>query len=404
MNRLQRLTKDEAGMSYVFVGLGLMALMSATMLAIDVGMLMTARSQAQNSADAAALAGAVSLAFDSWDDRSATGPAVTNAITYGKQNLVQPNPKMGESGEVSITPADIEFPIDPVSGEANRVQATVWRAGGHAGTKPVDTLVARYFGINTVNIGATATAEAAPANAMTCVKPFTIPDKWREVQDPAWDVNDTFTRYYETGSKKGQVIPNPDVYVPAYDGTGRVNPDYTGYNNEANRGMRMTLHAQIGDNIAPSLFFSLAMTDDTGGSDYAWNIANCNHNIYHWNDPLVQEPGAKEGPTISGIEELIAKDPGAYWDDTSNTVKGSTFGTRQSPRIFPIPLFDPDYYQGGKTTGRVATLKVANWIGYFVEYIGGTTIYGRIIPIAGIRDKYGVSGNPSFPRAIRLVK
>ena len=56
MMRLQRLKKDEAGMSYVFVGLGLMALMSATMLAFDVGMLMTARSQAQNSADAAALA------------------------------------------------------------------------------------------------------------------------------------------------------------------------------------------------------------------------------------------------------------------------------------------------------------------------------------------------------------
>ena len=145
MMRLQRLKKDEAGMSYVFVGLGLMALMSATMLAIDVGMLMTARSQAQNSADAAALAGAISLAFDSWDDRTPTGPAVTNAITYGKQNQVQ-------KGEVSITPADIEFPIDPVSGEANRVQATVWRAGCHAGTKPVDTLIARYFGVCTVNI------------------------------------------------------------------------------------------------------------------------------------------------------------------------------------------------------------------------------------------------------------
>jgi hypothetical protein len=398
MMRLQRLKKDEAGMSYVFVGLGLMALMSATMLAIDVGMLMTARSQAQNSADAAALAGAISLAFDSWDDRTPTGPAVTNAITYGKQNQVQ-------KGEVSITPADIEFPIDPVTGEANRVQATVWRAGGHAGTKPVDTLIARYFGVSTVNIGATATAEASPANAMTCVKPFTIPDRWREVQTPDFDPGDTFTRYYETGAKKGTVIPTPDVYIPAYDPvTKKVNPDYTGYNTEANRGLRMVLHASTGSQIEPSMFYSLAMTDDTGGSDYAWNIANCNHSIYHWGDPLVQEPGAMSGPTISGIEELIAKDPGAYWDDATKSVKGSAFGDRQSPRIFPIPLFDPDYYQGGKTTGRVASLKTANWIGYFVEYVGGTSIYGRVIPIAGIRDKYGVSGSPAFPRAIRLVK
>jgi hypothetical protein len=404
MNRLQRLKKDEAGMSYVFIGLGLMALLSATMLAIDVGMLMTARSQAQNSADSAALAGAISLAFDSWDDRTPSGPAVTNAIKYGKQNLVQPNPATGESGEVSITPADIAFPIDPVTGEANRVQATVWRANGHAGTKPVPTLVAKYFNLSTVDIGATATAEASPANAMTCVKPFTIPDKWREVQTPDWDTGDSFSRYYETGVKKGQLIPTPDVYVPAYDANGKPNPDYTGYNTEANRGIRMTLHASNGANIAPSMYYSLAMTGDTGGDDYEWNIANCNKTIYHWNDALVQEPGAKEGPTISGIEELIAKDPGAYWDDATKTVKGSAYGDRQSPRIFPIPLFDPDYYQAGQTNGRVASLRTANWIGYFVEYVGGTTIYGRIIPIAGIRDKYGVSGSPAFPRAIRLVK
>ena len=394
MNRLQRLKKDESGMSYVFIGMGLMALLSASMLAIDVGMLMTARSEAQNSADAAALSGAVSLAFDSWTDRTATGPAVTNAIRGGKENKVMKE-------EVAVGPGDVEFPLDP-AGEANRVRVTVYRNTAHG--NPVPTLIARYFGVQTANIAAIATAEASPANAMTCVKPFTIPDKWREVQTPGWDVDDTFTRYYETGARKGQVLPTPDVYVPAYDGTGKVNPDYTGYNTEANRGLRMTLHASNGANIAPSLFYSLAMTDDTGGSDYEWNIANCNQKIYHWNDPLVQEPGAMSGPTISGIEQLIAKDPGAYWETGCNCVRGSAYGDRQSPRVFPIPLFDPDYYQGGKTTGRPASLRTANWIGYFVEYIGGTTIYGRIIPIAGIRDKYGPTGSPNFPRAIRLVQ
>jgi hypothetical protein len=168
--------------------------------------------------------------------------------------------------------------------------------------------------------------------------------------------------------------------------------------------MRMTLHAGQGSQISPSLYFSLAMTDDTGGQDYRWNIANCNHSIYHWGDPLVSEPGDKSGPTIQGIQELIDRDPGAYWDTGCNCVKGSAYGDRQSPRIFPIPLFDPDYYDYGHQTGRVASLITANWIGYFVEYIGGTTIYGRIIPIAGIRDKSGKAGIPSFPRAIRLVQ
>ena len=67
-------------MSYVFVGLGFMAFLSASMLAIDVGMLMTSRNQAQNSADAGALAGATALVFDSFTDGAPTGPVVTSAL------------------------------------------------------------------------------------------------------------------------------------------------------------------------------------------------------------------------------------------------------------------------------------------------------------------------------------
>src|SRR5881296_3142011 len=95
--RLRRLAHDDDGFSLVFVGLGFMAFLGASMLAIDVGMLMTARNQAQNSADAGALAGATALVFNNWDDRSATGPAVTNAI-----GTAQANPVMG--AQVSVTP------------------------------------------------------------------------------------------------------------------------------------------------------------------------------------------------------------------------------------------------------------------------------------------------------------
>ncbi len=75
----RRLRHNEQGMSLVFVGLGFMAFLAATTLAIDVGMFMTARSQAQNSADAGALAGATALVKDNYDDRTADGPAVQNA-------------------------------------------------------------------------------------------------------------------------------------------------------------------------------------------------------------------------------------------------------------------------------------------------------------------------------------
>ena len=397
-SRLRKLARDQSGFSLVFVGFGCMAFVAASMLAIDVGMLMTARSQAQNAADAGALAGATALAFESWTDRSPSGPAVTSAIATSKANQVM-------SGDVDVTAADVEFLNDP-AGSNNRVRVTVYRDASRG--NPVSTLIAKYFGIKTAGVRAVAMAEASPANSMTCVKPFTIPDRWIE-KNPvttAWSPDETFLRY----GKKGVLLSPADVYEPAYmypnaQDWGPANPAYSGYNMEQNRGMKLVLRAARGNEINPSFYFSLAMTDDTGGQDYRWNIANCNRSIYSWNDPLIQEPGAMEGPTIQGIEELIARDPGAVWNTSTNNVDNSAFGDRQSPRVFPIPLYDPDYYNSGKEIGRVATLRVANWIGFFVEYIGnGSEIHGRVIPIGGIRNRTLTNGTDAFPKAIRLVQ
>src|ERR671920_1482667 len=112
---------------------------------IDVGMVMTARSQAQNSADAGALAGATALVYDDFNNRTPTGPAVTSAIAASLANKV-----MG--GPVTVTPPDVTFPTNPTTGVANRVQVTVFRQ--------VNTLIAKYFQIETADIRAVATAEA----------------------------------------------------------------------------------------------------------------------------------------------------------------------------------------------------------------------------------------------------
>ncbi len=385
MKRTQRLRSDQSGMTFVFIGLGMMAFISASMLAIDVGMLMTARNQAQNSADAGALAGATALLYDNYDDRSANGPAVTNAIAAAGANQVM-------SGVVSVTPDDVEFLNDAAS-EPNRVKVSVRRTAGRG--NPVATLIARYFGMATADIGATATAEVAPANAMTCVKPFTIPDRWTERQTPPWDGNDT----YDAFDNRGRPLANPDIYIPADQ------PGYTGYNQESSRGQRLEIRAATGNNITVSFYFSLALGKPvvTGGAAYDWNIANCNTTNYYWGDLLTQEPGAMAGPTIQGAQALVAQDPGAYWNSTTNKVGGSAFV--RSPRVFPIPLFDPIYYDAGKRNGRNADLKTANWMGFFLEEIRGNGIWGRIIPISGIRDaNAGPAPAGVIPQAIRLVQ
>jgi Flp pilus assembly protein TadG len=383
MNRLQRVRHDESGMTYVFIGMGMMAFLSATMLAIDVGMLMTSRSQAQNSADAGALAGATAFVFNDFNDRSPSGPAVTQARAAGLANAV-----MGVT--VSVEPTDVTFPQNPNTGKFDRVKVDVYRTGARG--NPVSTLIAKFFSIDTADIGATATAEASPANAMTCVKPFTIPDKWTEKQTPAWDVNDT----YDAFDNKGDPLANPDIYIPAGQ------PGYTGYSMEADRGLELMIRAGTGNQISPSFYFSIAIGGETGGSEYEWNIANCNTTMMRFGELLVMEPGNMVGPTTDGIQDLYDKDPTAYWDTSCECVKSPL---KKSPRVFPIPLYDPIYYDSGKRQGRNTDLKVANWIGFFLERIQGNNIYGRITLIKGMLDKTaGPAPEGAFPLAIRLVK
>ena len=108
------------------------------------------------------------------------------------------------------------------------------------------------------------------------------------------------------------------------------------------------------------------------------------------------------GPTTSGVQDLIDQDPTAYWDGTQKRVI-SPLG--KSPRIFPIPLYDPQVFEEGKQQGRTADLVSRNWIGFFVERLTGNEVYGRIVPITGIIDNHaGPAPEGVFPRAIRLVK
>ncbi len=382
--RFHRLRDDERGMTFVYVGLGFMGFLAATTLAIDVGMFATARSQAQNAADAGALAGATALVRDSYTDRSSAGPAVRSAISTAESNTIVNYP-------LTVLPADVTFPTDP-SGQADRVRVDVHRT--------VPTLMGPIFGVKTVNIAATATGEASPANAMTCVKPFMIPDKWIEridstgKLDGSWTPDKTFDMY----DKLNNPFPNPDTYV------GADHADYTGYTVARDVGTSLVLRAGTGDEVNPSFYYSWKMPGDVGGNFYRQNIATCNQSTITWGTEITQEPGDKSGPTIQGITDLYNMDPGAYWDTSCMCVQGSAFKT--SPRVFPIPLYDPWYYAVGKANGRPASFRIANFLGFFVDRVpSGNAIYGKVTNIVGLVDpNAGPAPANAFPHAIRLVQ
>ena len=240
---LTRLHRDERGMSLVFVGMGFMAFLAAATLAIDVGMFMTARTQAQTAADAGALAGAVALATDDFDNRSSSGPAVQSALAAARQNQVM-------ASQVDMSASDVTFPLSP-AGLNNRVRVQVHRTAasgvcqGCSGA--VRTLFGGIFGVASVDINAEATAEAH-RRARSSVPSHS-----------SFRTGGSSRREMPTGStlsdSHNNLIANPDVYRPV------TSANYTGYTH-ADIGHPMMLRAGTGNQIQPSFYFSWSMPAD----------------------------------------------------------------------------------------------------------------------------------------------
>jgi hypothetical protein len=263
------------------------------------------------------------------------------------------------------------------------VQVTVYRNAARG--NPVATLIAKYFGISSANISAIAVAEASPADAMTCVKPFTIPDRWLEMPG-------------SRGSLGGdEYASGTDVYRDPYT----ANP--TGYNADRDKGTQIVLKADNGSKISPSFYQAWDMPgEDRGADDYRWAIGNCKVDVMGFGDYFVPKPGMMTGPTKQGMDDLIDLDPDARWDDVNDEVITSK---KPSPRVVAIPLFDPEYYFEGKRNGRNASLRFINYLGFFIERMNGNEVVGRITPIGGLRRGLSTGAPPgAFPMSIRLVQ
>ena len=168
------------------------------------------------------------------------------------------------------------------------------------------------------------------------------------------------------------------------------------------RGALITLKAGTGTNIAPSFYFPYSIGGVSGASEYRWNIGNCNTTMMGFGELLQAEPGNMVGPTSQGMDDLIDRDPSAYWDTFNDRVVSSM---HPSPRVVAIPLFDPVYYDSGKQNGRNADLKAVNYMGFFIEEMQGNNVVGRITPVGGIlTGNGGPAPTGAFPIAIVLVK
>jgi len=354
--------RDDRGSVMVVVALAMTALLSMVALAVDVGMLFTARGEAQRVADAAALAGAGAF-LDGWDSSWVEEVAVSNAVEYGALNTVR-------ARSVEILPEDVEVDMT-----THRVTVTVRRTADRGSA--VGTWFARVFGVEEVDVAARATAEAAPAGAAICLKPFTLPDAWDdEDEDGAYDPGELYDppqTGYGSDWRDGQ---------PANNG---IDPNGTIYNDDFGRPL-LVKEGDADGTLVSSWFFpwDIPQVDGqphTGADRYRWNIENCNTSIVHLGEAYPFENGGMTGPTKQGIEGLIAKDKNAEWDVDADSVVGSAYRPwKASPRVVKIPLFDPTQ----KLAPGKKPIVFNNFTDFFIEGMQGKDVIGRFLYASGI--------------------
>jgi hypothetical protein len=196
----------ERGAILIHVALGLMAFIALLTFVVDYGVMWVGRRQAQNAADAGALAGAVAMAFDSngWTDRTPTGPALSAGQQMALTNWI-----WGQAPSVNLL-TDVYFtglPANMCPPDANGltpcIRVDVYR--NQARGNPLPSVFGAAAGLTAQDVQATATARVAVANASECMKPFAIPDKWLDNHDltpqidTIWTADDT----NDTGLQQG---------------------------------------------------------------------------------------------------------------------------------------------------------------------------------------------------------
>jgi Flp pilus assembly protein TadG len=453
---MSRSARSERGAILIQVAITLLGLALFSALVIDYGVLWTSRRQAQNSADAGALAAAIHLLYNATD----TPGAVESA-----HNVAHDNAVWGEAPAAADVLVQTDLTCPPGSGGGPgcvRVQVNRGTTDllGNPHTNVLPTYFANIAGITSQRISAVAMAQVYAGNAVSCIKPWIVADKWQDTtpdtdpapyNDDSWDRDDTF-------DPAAPDTYDPDLgFNPTHD-TGYQMPLKPGNIGTWSAGWAMEIDFLGGggcpgsqcykDNIegCPDWVPTVGIFNPAG---YA--AAHPGENCDAQNDTadpargcLSVKTGMSQGPTSQGVNDLVALDSDATWVEGDNPatlgvtelgyVSGGcmadgscvdNLGNPQSisPRIVPIAIFNSTGFidEGCSGTGCVA--QVVKLAGFFIEgmcsdvytpatrptWCGSNSdaqkiVIGRFMDYPGQWTGEGGSVTNSFAQAVRLVR
>ena len=396
---------SERGITLFMAAAGMFAMLGFIALAVDMGMLYTARADCQKVADAAALAGAKEafLVPNSNPTQAATDAAISAARANYKPTTNYTNDDRLMAANIIVDNTD------------HTVQVRVTRTA--ANSNPVQTFFATIFGIAAVDVATTATAEVFvpaafgnPPIGEKCVKPWFLPNRYD------FDGNGPNPPRQIQSSDRGTLISikqgqsalawAPGQYLIATLPNNGAPPSCPNCGNGAQAGQ--------------------------GGDLYRQNIACCNRNPI-WcgmSIPFDTDNGNKVGPTGQGIDCLINQGPGnsggqdilvhpVFTGDSnpltittgSNNPIGGGLTVTDSSSLIMVPLFDPLTNPLG--SGQ-STVTVNGFMQIFVknEHNPQNTVDAYIIQVLTCNASGGggggggtpISGPLGNPLPLRLVR
>lgn len=411
--------RNERGAVLVLMALALVVFLGIAALAIDLGLLFVARSEAQRTADAAAHAGAGYFLVAPNDEAGARNAAVAVAGA---------NTVRGDS--VTLDPDDIDVDM---TGNRRLVRVRVLRTQDSG--NPVQTLFARALGIQEVGVAASAAAEVFSVAGDQCILPIAIPDRFCVELDGT-----NCTRWSDRTSGPGSVaryepwIANPED--PPAEWVENNNP--TGFS-AAQRGETITLIPGVGppsntpggggppggrpgggggtgggDGFAiPSWWSYTTRSDQSVGNQDVLRLLSCERTVSLGTE-MQAAPGARQR-LVGDFNAIYQLDPTAVWNEAANQNRGCVTDPgsnvcRSSPRIRPIVLFDPTV---GDPTGPAgsSSFQISGFLGIFVQQPSssnpggqGGEVTARIVEFSSTGPSTPGLVPGTFGRMIRIVE